>query len=166
MGKDWHPVWDAKAQVWKVDFQIDGQRFRKRLGIRDKGLAALARQRARAYYLECWQRHLDPAPPVQLTLFYAAAEGYVKSGGEARFLPKLMAHFGPNLAIEEIGEAEITAAAHAIYPDCAPDTIRRQVRVPINAVIRWSRGERRRPSTDVRRTRWLTPEEVRDGYSK
>ncbi|WP_170124871.1 tyrosine-type recombinase/integrase [Planktotalea frisia] len=48
----------------------------------------------------------------------------------------------------------------AIYPGRAPDTIRRQVRVPITAVIRWAQGNRRRPSTDNKRVRWLTPEEA------
>jgi hypothetical protein len=42
--------------------------------------------------------------------------------------------------IEEIDEPEIVAAGIAVYPGRAPDTIRRQVRVPVTAVIRWAQG--------------------------
>jgi integrase len=62
--------------------------------------------------------------------------------------------------IEDINEARIVEAEVALLPNCAADTRRRQVRVPISAVVRWQQGKRRRPSTDRRRTRWLTPEEA------
>lgn len=164
MPETWEPDWDEKARRWKVDFSIEGRRVRRRLGIRDKGLKALARAEARLLYRREWQSHLDrlanPAPARSAPCFWEAAKGYVDAGGEARFLPRLIAHFGPELTIDEIGEPELTAAALELYPRAAPDTHRRQVRVPVSAVIRWARGERRRPSTDVRRTDWLTPEEV------
>lgn len=158
MRRDWEPIWDEKAG-WRVDFTIEGNRIRRRLGIRDRGLQAVARRAAKALYRDTWDRHLN-APLINGTPFYKAAEGYVADGGEARFLPKIVAHFGPHTCIEDIGETEIAEAAQAIYPGRAEDTHRRQVRVPIRSVIRWARGERRQRGTDNKLKRWLTPEEA------
>jgi integrase len=157
--KVWTPIWH-EAHGWTVDFTLHRERVRRRLGIRDKRLKDIATKAAEAIYRECWERHLAPAPVKAGTPFWQAAKGYTDAGGEARYLPRLIKHFGPDTMIEDIGEAEIIGAAVALYPDCAPDTIRRQVRVPISAVIRWAQGRRRQPSTDTRRTRWLTPEEA------
>ena len=155
---DWEPKWDAKAKRWTVDFSVETKRFRKRLGVRDRGFKDLARAEAKAVYKTAWENHLNPVKAKSMP-FYQAAGGYVQSGGEARFLPPLIRYFGEDTCIDDIGEPEIVAASVEIYPGRQPDTHRRQVRVPINAVIRWARGERRRPSTDTKRTRWLTPEE-------
>lgn len=160
MRKDWEPEWEAETG-WRVDFTVQGKRIRRRLGIRDKSIKDLARKQAEALYRAAWEKHLAPPEPVRRgTPFSKAARGYIEAGGEARYLPPLIRHFGPDALIEDIGEAEMIEAAIALYPGRAPDTIRRQVRVPISAVIRWAQGRRRRPSTDNRRVRWLTPEEA------
>ncbi len=159
MRKDWNPIWDEKWG-WRVDFSVEGERVRRRLGLRDRCFKAIAFQKAEKLYRETWERHLNPVAPRTGTPFWKAAKGYVDAGGEARFLPRLIKHFGEHTLIEEIGEPEIASAAVSLYPGRAPDTIRRQVRVPITAVIRWTKGERRRPSTDNKRVRWLTPEEA------
>ena len=158
MPADWEPAWDDAAQRWRVDFTIEGQRVRKRLGVRDRGSRAEARALAQALYKSLWQRVLS-APEVTAKPFYLAAKGYVDAGGEARFLPRLITYFGQDADCADIGEPEITAAGIDLYPHAAMDTRRRQVRVPINAVLRFSRGERRRPSTDRPTLEWLTPEE-------
>jgi hypothetical protein len=154
--KDWEPKWTEKG--WTVSFSIEGRRIRRRLGIRDKSLKSIAKLKAQQLYKEEWEAHLT-TPIDKGVMFWEAAKGYVNDGGEARFLPKLISYFGQHTTIDEIGEIEIITCAVSIYPDAAPDTHRRQVRVPINAVIRWARGERRRPRTDNPRVRWLTPEE-------
>lgn len=159
MRKDWHPSFDAR-HGWQVDFTVGGRRVRRRLGLRDRAHRDLATAAAERLWREAWQDHLAPAPVRQGTPFFRAARGYVEAGGEARYLPPLLRHFGQDTLIEEIGEAEIVEAGLTLYPHAAPDTIRRQVRVPIGAVIRWAQGKRRRPSTDTRRVRWLTPEEA------
>jgi integrase len=159
MRKDWEPIWDERWG-WKIDFCIDGERIRRRLGLRDRGVKKIASQKAEAIYRDLWHNRLNPVAKRKGTPFWKAAKGYVDSGGEARFLPMLIAYFGEHTMIENIGEAEITEAGLAIYPRRAPDTIRRQVRVPISAVTRWAKGERRRPSTDRKRVRWLKPEEA------
>lgn len=159
MPRDWEPAWDETVG-WCVDFTIQGRRFRRRLGIRDRGLKDIARKAAQALYRQAWEDHLAPAPIVRGTPFYKAARGYIEAGGEARYLGAILKYFGADVMVEDCDEARIVEAETALYPDCSPDTRRRQVRVPISAVCRWHRGERRRPSTQRRRTRWLTPEEA------
>ncbi len=157
---DWEPEWNDKAGVWQVDFTVEGHRIRRRIGVRTKSDKAIARKKARKIYKDEWERHLNPVIPKPGTPFFKAARGYIEDGGEARFLPPIMRHLGMDQMIEDIDEALIADTAITLYPDCAPDTHRRQVRVPMNAVVRWARGERRRPSTDKARIRWLTPEEA------
>lgn len=164
MSKDWEPTWSEAAKCWTVAFSIEGRRIRRRLGIRDKSLRTIARKKAEQLYRQEWEHHLNPVEdpvikPGQNPFFLAAA-AYIQDGGEARFLPRIMEYFGSDTEIAEVDEAAIDKAAHFLYPNAAPDTRRRQVRVPINAVLRHSRGERRRPSTDKARLRWLTPEEA------
>lgn len=162
MPKDWEPFWDDKAGVWCTEFRVGGERVRRRLGIRDRAGKPLARRAAEALYRDAWDRHLAPPPPrARLgTPFFTAAKGYADAGGEARYLPRLLQYFGPHTMIEDIDEALVVQAELELYPDASPETRRRQVRVPISAVVRWSRGLRRRPRSDRPRTRWLTPEEA------
>lgn len=159
MRKEWEPIWQ-EGIGWKVEFSINGERVRRRLGIRDRRLRDIARAKAKDIYRETWRRHLDPTEVKPGIPFFQAARGYIEAGGEARFLPRLISHFGPDTMIDDITEAVIVAAGEAVYPGCSTDTIRRQVRVPISAVLRWSRGERRHQSTDRARLRWLLPEEA------
>lgn len=157
--QDWEPIWE-EGVGWRVDFRVEGQRIRRRLGLRDKGHKALARRKAEQLWRDAWHRHLAAGPVAGGTPFYRAAEAYVTEGGEARFLPRIVAWFGPDAMVEDIDETMIAACAAALYPGRSPDTHRRQVRVPIRAVLRLAAGERRRRSTDTKLKRWLTPEEA------
>ncbi len=155
--KDWEPKWTE--QGWAVSFSIEGRRIRRRLGIRDKSLKGVARAKAQQLYKEKWAAQLA-IPTNKEVPFWEATKGYVDDGGEARFLPKLIGYFGKYTTIDQIGELEIVNCAMELYPNAVPETRRRQVRVPITAVVRWARGERKRPSTDNKRVRWLHPEEA------
>ena len=159
MRKEWEPKW-SDSYGWQADFTVNGRRIRKRFGLRDKSLKDIARRAAEALYRQVWNDHLNPAPVKRGTPFFKAARTYVEAGGEARYLPPLLRHFGPDTMIEDMDEAAIVEAGLALYPGRAADTLRRQVRVPISAVIRNAKGQRRQPSTDNRRFRWLTPEEA------
>lgn len=157
MPKPYEPFF--KEGVWTVDFTYEGRRVRKRLGLRDRSLKAVAREKAKQLYDEVVAEHLE-GPRKPGNPFWKAAKGYVDAGGEPRFLPPIMQYFGEGTMIEDINEAEIVACEMTLYPNAAPATKRRQVRVPINAVLRWHSGKRRMPSVDVKRTRWLMPEEM------
>lgn len=158
MSKDWEPVWDAQAG-WRISFTINGQRIRRRLGIRDKSQRQIARDAAKQIWESHWRDNLTPQVK-QAMPFYRAAKGYIEAGFDATYLPKLILYFGQHTTIEDISDPEIIAAGLDLYPNAKPDTRRRQVKVPVNAVIRWAKGERRQASTDTVRTRWLTPEEA------
>lgn len=153
------PIWQD-PHGWCIDFSVHGRRFRKRLGLRDRSLKGVAEAEAARIYKDAWQRALDPVTAPSAPPFYSAAADYVRAGGSPRFLPPLIEYFGRDTTIDDIDEAAIVAAGVAVYPGRAPDTIRRQVRVPVQAVQNFARGNRRRKSTDRKRLRWLTPEEA------
>jgi hypothetical protein len=160
MSQPWEPFWLDDASTWAVEFRIQGRRIRKRLGLRDRSLRKKAWRVAKRLYDEAWEEALTPCGTPRGTPFFEAVELYIKQGGEARFLPKIMAHFGPDVVVQEIDEIMIARAADALYPDVHPDTVRRQLRVPIRAVLNFASGNRRQPSSDVRRVTWLTPEQA------
>lgn len=72
----------------------------------------------------------------------------------------MIRYFGHDTNIEDIDEVRIAEAALDLYPGAQPETIRRQVRVPIRAIQNFAAGKRRQKSTDNRRVRWLAPEEA------
>lgn len=67
--------------------------------------------------------------------FAAAALTYMESGGQARYLTRILRHFGPDTLLEDIDNATVNTAASALYPDAAPATINRQLITPISAVV-------------------------------
>lgn len=156
----WTPIWKDNTESWSVDFRIGKRRFRRRLPVRGKEQRSLAERMARELYKSAWEEDLRSGQSHNKTSFVKAAELYQNSGGETRFLPKLSRYFGHEIAIEEIDEIKISQAARALYPNASPETIRRQVRVPIRAIQNFAAGKRRERSSDNRRLRWLTPEEA------
>lgn len=146
-----------RGEIWHASFSLAGKQFRISTRQTREGSARLV---ARREYQDRLAAILDPAARTLGPFFYEAAEAYVAAGGEARFLPRIVAHFGANVRIGEIDRMKIAEAARALYPDRHPETIRRQLEVPVSAVIRFARGERRRKRHDFARTRWLQPEEA------
>jgi integrase len=156
----WLPVWCPEKCDWRVDFRVEGRRVRRTLGIREKSLRTLAVDRARDLYRQCWNEAVEDAKREKSPTFKEAAELYVQRGGEARFLPRIVKHFGPRLRVDEISEIDMARAARILYPHAKPETVRRQLKVPIKAVLNFAAGRRREKIPDSRRTRWLTPEEA------
>lgn len=156
----WHPTWNPTASDWTVDFRVKGKRFRKKLGISDRGMRNAAVEAARNLYREAWDSGNAESPANPIVTFAEAARLYVGAGGEKRYLNKIVEHFGRDLAIAAIDTLAIERAAIAIYPNVKADTVRRQVRVPIRAVMNFALGKRRMKVEDTRRVRWLTPEEA------
>lgn len=161
MGKkeDWHPFWLEQRKTWAVDFRVNGRRIRKRIPVHGRRQKKLATELARRFYIESWDAALADCDRKEIT-FAEAAELYVNGGGEERFLKKIIDYLGPKVGVDELDEAAIARAAAALYPSARPDTVRRQLRVPVRAVQHFAAGKRRQKSTDVTRVRWLTPEEA------
>ncbi|MEI4234696.1 tyrosine-type recombinase/integrase [Roseovarius sp. D22-M7] len=160
MANPWTPVWHEKHGAWIIDFRAGSRRIRRRLPLGDKTQRKEAEKLDKSIYNSIWQGELQAAKKPKKTSFIKAAELYETSGGEVRFLPKLKRYFGRDTFIEDIAEIHIMEAAEALYPDARPDTIRRQVRVPIRSIQNFAAGKRRQKSTDTHRVRWLSPEEA------
>lgn len=160
MANPWTPIWQQKNSVWIIDFRVGGRRIRRRLPIKDKAMRTTAERMAHEIYREAWKKEVHPSQSSNKISFAKAAELYEANGGEARFLPKLVRYFGNDTWINDIDEIMIAKAAHDLHPGAKPDTFRRQVRVPVRAIQNFVAGRRRQKSTDVRRLRWLAPEEA------
>lgn len=100
--------------------------------------------------------------------FLQVAVSYMENGGESRFIHPLIDYFGTRV-MSEIGQAEIEAAAKALYPACARSTVNRQVFTPFSAIARHGavrglceRKELERPPQPKGRVRWLTLQESND----
>lgn len=92
--------------------------------------------------------------------FGEAALAYMQATGQRRFLARVIAHF-KDTPIARIGREDIEDAAVRLYPGAADATRRRQVIVPVNAVINHAKGKRPRPRpAETKRTRWLTVAEA------
>jgi integrase len=108
--------------------------------------------------------------------FAEAAVSYLEEGGEARFLGQydekvgewslLIGHFGSTI-VGKIKQAEVDTAAMAIYPDAQAATRKRQVYVPVSAVLRHAARKGwcampsfRHPKVKQPVTKWSTPERL------
>jgi integrase len=156
----WMPVWSAEKFAWTVDFRVGEKRIRKHLGIQDPNMRSMAITQAKALYKKTWDAEEKTQTEKIKVAFKAAADLYVQQGGEERFLPRILKYFGPHILVDEITHVDVARAARAIYPDAKPETVRRQLRVPIKAVQNFAAGKRRERIPDTHRTRWLTPEEA------
>lgn len=108
--------------------------------------------------------------------FAEAAASYLEQGGEARFLGHedpatgkwsgLIGHFG-RVAISAIGQQEADEAAMRLYPGTAAATRRRQLYVPLKAILNHA-AERgwlnvpkiNAPKVKRRQVDWATPDYV------
>lgn len=66
--------------------------------------------------------------------FKDAADSYVSHGGEARYLPRLVAHFGTR-EVASITPMEVKTAAMALFPKASAATRNRQGITPARAVL-------------------------------
>lgn len=156
----WEPYWSEKSGAWVIDFRVNGHRIRRRLPIHEKGLVDVAKASAKNIYAEAWRsQSMEPGPKKRPT-FAEAAGLYIDAGGEARFLQRIVNYFGRKHLCDEIDELVIARAARTLYPNAKPETVRRQLRVPIKAVLNFAAGNRREKLPDTRRMRWLSPEEA------
>lgn len=99
----------------------------------------------------------------KIVTFTDAAVSYLDAGGDRRPIAKLIAHFGKT-PIEQIGQAEIDAAAAVLFPDRSAATRNREVYTPVVAVLRRAgmKPEIKRPDASRGReiNEWLWPEDA------
>lgn len=122
--------------------------------------ASVARQAIAKWEQEIERGEFDAGPEVT---FLSAAVAYMQAGGDKRPVKKLLVHFGEK-PLKEIGQAELDAAAVALFPTQAAATRNREVYTPVSAILKHSGFDKkiRRPKgwRGSRSTRWLEPEQA------
>jgi integrase len=87
----------------------------------------------------------------------------MQAGGERRFLPPLIRHFGTRL-LTQIRQADVDAAAVLLFPNATPATRNRQVYSPVSAVLQHGGViaglKRPRGARGEARLCWLSKEEA------
>lgn len=98
--------------------------------------------------------------------FLEAAVSYMESGGETRFLKRILDELG-GVLLSKVDQVLIEKTARKLYPGCAPGTLNRQVFTPISAVMNHAHTRQlcdylkiERMKEPRGRVRWLTPEEA------
>ncbi len=141
---------------------VAGQRIYKSTGTDQRRLAEAQRIRLESELLE--RRAFGRAATVT---FAEAALTYIESGGETRFLGRVVEYFGPDTLLRDVDNEALNKAARVLFPEAAPATIDRQLVVPVSAVVRLAAEDGlcelrkfRRRAKDRARVRWLTPEEA------
>ena len=151
-----------RGQTWYLRGTVAGQRVYESTRLGDKRAAEILRARREAEILE----RLTLGRAASLT-FAEAALTYLETGGEARFLGQIIAHFGPRFRLIDVDNAAVIRCAKALHHGAAPATINRQVVTPISSVYNLAADEGAVPARRFRRLkappanrRWLTPEEA------
>jgi len=95
------------------------------------------RPEAEAYLAKRWREIWDSGVLGQrpVATFADAVIAYTNHGGPRRYVTPLLHHFKER-PLPEIGQAEIDAAAQALYPETSPATRLRQVYTPMIAILR------------------------------
>jgi len=113
---------------WRVRGKYLGINVERSTGVSDRKIAVriLAKWKGEIER-GAYARSSDPT-------FASAALSYMQAGGERRFLPPLIRHFGMRL-LAEISQADVDAAAVLLFPNATPATRNRQVYSPVSAVL-------------------------------
>jgi integrase len=150
----WYPFWDGQSYCY--DFYVEGTRFRRSAGVRDQGKIEIAKRVAEGLHDAAWERALSPCPTLQ-----EAAELYVAEfGSHEKELEPIVAYFGTTVRVNEIDAFMIKQCKVELSrSNWKAGTKRRQVSVPLKAVINNALGLRSERHEDDVRKRILSPEE-------
>ncbi|MEF2073539.1 tyrosine-type recombinase/integrase [Consotaella aegiceratis] len=147
------PVRRPNSPYYIARGTIDGRRIERSTGETRKGKAEQrcaeieAEERAKKPLMVAW-----PDMPLSHAL-----SAYLDAGHDTRFLTKILDHFGET-TLGAIDNAAMARAAAAIYPGRQPATVRRQLYVPVNAIINFVRDEKlRAPKGGGARTYFVMP---------
>lgn len=152
----WYPFWRNKSYCY--DFYVEGERFRRSTGVRCAQSIEKAVTVAKGLYDAAWERALSPFPT-----FAEAAKVYLADIDRNRkYVERLVSYFGPFVRIDEIEPFTIKQCKVDLSkPDwTSTETSRRQILVPLKAVLSYAFGHRPESRDEMGRTRFLTPEEA------
>lgn len=178
---DLRPYKHPKSGIWQIRGTYLGVAVDESAGTRDeRQVSGIIDARKRQIYEE-----VVLGKPRERS-FAEAAIGYMKAGGEKKFLPPILSAelkidgkkriFG-ELLLKEIDQGVIDDLAMLLYPKrdsedkerAAGATRNRQVYTPVSAVLQYAedqaswkftKGKIRRPSADLGRVDWRTPKEI------
>lgn len=146
-----------KSPYWYARGTVNGVRVERSTGETTKPEA----RKKLADILQEVQAQTQAAPTDWRDITFAdAMTAYLDNGRDTRFLDRLLEHFQETL-LGDIDNASMSRAANAIYPDRAAATIRRQLYVPVKAIINFVKDDKlRAPKGGGQRTVFMRPEEV------
>lgn len=152
----WYPFWSGRS--WCYDFYVDGIRYRASSGVRDSEAPEIAIAVAKGVHEAAWARALSPYPT-----FEEAAELYIAEFGKNEgAVRRLAAYFGPHVGVDEITPFMIDQAIVDLYRPTwtSINTARKQIVMPLQAVMNFGLGKRPRKWAPSRREYVLSPEEA------
>jgi integrase len=151
-----------RGKIWHIAGTVAGRRIRQSTGLSDRKSADLYRAR-----IETQARARHTLGRRATLTFAEAALTYLESGGEGRFLGRIIEHFGPDFLLADLNNEALQSAASALYPNAADNTINRQLITPAAAVYNMAADDELAPAKRFRkrkepkgRMRWLTPAEA------
>lgn len=146
----------GKSPYWYVRGTVAGSRIDRSTGTGVKREAQEILKRIEAEFAA------RPVPGAPLT-FASATLSYLQAGHDGRFLEPLLKHFG-ECPLGDVRQAEIDAAAVALYPTATAATRARQVYTPVVAIMHHAglHPTIRRPkgAAGKQRQEWLEPDEA------
>lgn len=119
----------GKSKVWYARGSINGKRYFESSGTSSREHA------------EAWRRRreteiLDGSYFAEgNTIFAEAVLVYMEKGGEGRYVDPLLRVWG-KLKLNEITPAEVSRVSREMFAEKSPATVKRQLYVPLNAIMR------------------------------
>ena len=143
-----------KSPYWYARGTVNGVRFERSTGETSKPEA----RKKLAEILQEVQAQANPAPADWRDISFAKAlTAYIDNGRDGRFLDRLLEHF-QETRLGSIDNAAMSRAANAMYSGRAPATVRRQLYVPVNAIINFMKDDKlRAPKGGGARTMFVMP---------
>lgn len=116
--------------IWYVSGSLRGQRY-------FESTRTASRAHAEAYRQEREREILDGTffGRARTAIFADAVALYLEKGGEKRFVPPLLDRWGSTKLVAITAE-EVSRFAREHYAGREPATVRRQLYVPLNAIMR------------------------------
>lgn len=151
----WYPKW--RNGTWRYDFRVEGIRERRSTGVRDPEAIEIAKKIAKGVHDAAWERALSSFPS-----FVEAADLYLAEYDKNRpQVERLKRHFGPFIRIDEIDAFTIKSCAVTLAPShWKRGTVRKEITMPLKALLNNAMGLRTERDMDDTRQRILTPEKA------